>query len=185
MFRKFSAVAVCAGVLAVVALAQNPNQAGQTRTPGDENNIVRVAKRSDNLNTFTKLVREAGLAKVLEEKGPYTVFAPTDEAFNKLGKEKLESLQEPENRAELRSILEHHIRAGKFDAQQLESLREVKCLSGHPLQVTVKDKTCMVDTAKVTKADIKAENGLIHEIDTVLIPPTDNQPSRTPAGGHE
>ncbi len=132
--------------------------------------IVAVAGQQSNLKTFSKLLESSGLVETLKGKGPYTVFAPADEAFKKLGT-RLDELQKPEQKAELLRILKHHVLEGRKTAADVGNLKSAKTLAGGQVTITVKDDVVMVDTAKVAKADIEATNGLIHVIDTVLTPP--------------
>jgi uncharacterized surface protein with fasciclin (FAS1) repeats len=115
-------------------------------------------------------LQAAGLADTLKGKGPFTVFAPTDEAFNKLPAGTVESLLKPENKEKLRAILLYHVVAGDVTAAQAMKLSSAKTLSGQELKLTVVGGTVMVNDARVVKADIVASNGVIHVIDTVLIP---------------
>jgi uncharacterized surface protein with fasciclin (FAS1) repeats len=131
--------------------------------------IVAVANEQSNLKTFCKLLESAGLTETLKGKGPYTVFAPTDEAFKKLGKQ-LDELQKPEKKAELQRILKHHVLDGRKTAADVKNLKFAKTLAGDRVTIVVKDDVVMVDTAKVTKADTEASNGLIHVVDIVLMP---------------
>jgi uncharacterized surface protein with fasciclin (FAS1) repeats len=135
--------------------------------------IIEVAKSTADLKTFSKLVESAGLVETLKGKGPYTVFAPTDEAFAKLGK-RLEELQKPENKAELQRVLKNHVLEGRHAAADLKNMKSVKTLAGEHAMITVKDEVVTIDRAKVTKADTEAANGLIHVVDAVLMPPSDD-----------
>lgn len=135
--------------------------------------IVEVAKNTDDLKTFSKLLESAGLVETLKGKGPYTVFAPTDDAFSKLGK-RLEELQKPENKAELQRILKNHVLEGRHAAADIKKMKSAKTLAGERVMITVKDDVVMVDKAKVTKADTEAANGLIHVVDVVLMPESED-----------
>jgi uncharacterized surface protein with fasciclin (FAS1) repeats len=150
-----------------LSLAQVPGSAPPKPKPKD---IVDVAKETPDLKTFCKLLESAGLLDLLKGKEAHTVFAPTDEAFKKLGKE-LDELQKPENKAKLERILKHHVLEGRKTAAEVKAMKSAKTLAGEELKITVKDDVVMVDKAKVTKADMKASNGLIHVVDAVLMPP--------------
>lgn len=169
--RMIGRFVVCVTVMAFAytSMAQDPPKKPDKPEPPKAKNIVDTAKQN-KLTTFCTLVEKAGLAETLNGKGPYTVFAPTDEAFNKLGKERLENLQKPENKAELQRILKNHVLAAEKHAAEIQKMKEAETLAGTKLLITVKDNVVMIEAAKVTKADIKAGNGLIHEIDTVLMP---------------
>ncbi|MDX1484188.1 MAG: fasciclin domain-containing protein [Alphaproteobacteria bacterium] len=132
--------------------------------------IVDVAVSAGSFNTLVTAVKAAGLVETLKSKGPFTVFAPTDEAFAKLPAGTVESLLKPENKAKLKAILTYHVLSGKVMSSDIAG----KALSVPTVQgTTVKvdaTKSVMVDNAKVIKADIEASNGVIHVIDTVILP---------------
>jgi len=117
-------------------------------------------------------VQAAGLTSTLEGPGPFTVFAPTDQAFAKLPAATLESLLKPENKDKLRAILTYHVVAGNVDAAEVVKLTSVKTVEGADLKIAAVNGTVMVDNAKVVKTDIHASNGIIHVIDAVMLPPT-------------
>ena len=169
--RLAGRILTIAAVLAFVSagLAQEAPKKPAKPEPPKAKNIVDTAKEQ-KLTTFCTLVEKAGLTETLGGKGPYTVFAPTDEAFNKLGKEKLENLQKPENKAELQRILKNHILAAEKTAAEIQKMKEAETMAGTKLMITVKDNTVMIETAKVAKPDVKAGNGLIHVVDAVLMP---------------
>ncbi|MBW4592088.1 MAG: fasciclin domain-containing protein [Brasilonema angustatum HA4187-MV1] len=131
--------------------------------------VVDVASSNSSFKTLTKALKEAGLVETLSGTGPFTVFAPTDAAFNKLPKATLQKLLKPENKATLTKILTYHVVSGALDSKSLKS-GPVNSVEGSPLNVKV-GKGVTVDKAKVTKPDVTASNGVIHAIDTVLIPP--------------
>ncbi|HEU0123571.1 MAG TPA: fasciclin domain-containing protein [Bryobacteraceae bacterium] len=121
-------------------------------------------------NTLVAAVKAAGLVDTLKGAGPFTVFAPTDAAFAKLPAGTLESLLKPENKAKLQAILTYHVVAGKVMAKDAMKLSTAKTVEGHTLAIQAKGGTVMINNATVTKADVKASNGVIHVIDTVLLP---------------
>ena len=114
-------------------------------------------------------VKAAGLAETLSGKGPFTVFAPTNEAFAKLPAGTVDSLLKPENKAKLASILTYHVVAAKVMAADVKTSK-VKTVQGGELDVVVKDGAVTVDGAKVVKTDIVGSNGVIHVIDAVVLP---------------
>ena len=120
--------------------------------------------------TLVAAVKAAGLVETLKGKGPFTVFAPTDEAFAKLPKETLESLLKPENKDKLASILTYHVVAGKVTAADVVKLTEAKTVNGKSVKITVENGVVKIDGAKVTKTDVPCSNGVIHIIDTVILP---------------
>ena len=134
-------------------------------------NIVETAVAAGQFKTLAAALEAAGLIDALTGKGPFTVFAPTDEAFAKLPAGTLESLLKPENKEKLKSILLYHVVPGNVTAKQVMKLngRTVKTLEGGSIKVTTMHGVT-VDDARVTKTDIHASNGVIHVIDTVLMP---------------
>jgi uncharacterized surface protein with fasciclin (FAS1) repeats len=156
---------LAAGALAVAALTfSHPASAD---TPGT---IVDVAAGAGNFKTLVAAVKAAGLVDALSGKGPLTVFAPTDDAFAKLPPGTVETLLKPENKAKLRSILLYHVVKGDVKSSDLKDGESVKTLEGGSLKITISGGTVRVNDATVTKADIEASNGVIHVIDTVLLP---------------
>jgi uncharacterized surface protein with fasciclin (FAS1) repeats len=139
-------------------------------TAGSGKDIVDTAVSDGNFKTLVAAIQAAGLAETLNSKGPFTVFAPTDEAFNKLPAGTVETLLKPENKEKLRSILLYHVVAGNVTAAKVMKMSSAKTLDGQELNLMFNDGTVMVNDAKVIKADVMASNGVIHVIDTVLIP---------------
>jgi uncharacterized surface protein with fasciclin (FAS1) repeats len=131
--------------------------------------IVDVAASNKSFSTLVAAVKAAGLVETLKGEGPYTVFAPTDEAFAKLPKGTLESLLKPENKQKLVAILTYHVVPGKVMAKDVKS-GKVKTASGSSFKMKVSKKGVWVDNAKVVATDVKADNGVIHVIDTVILP---------------
>jgi uncharacterized surface protein with fasciclin (FAS1) repeats len=131
--------------------------------------LVAVASGADNFKTLVAAVKAAGLSETLQGKGPFTVFAPTDAAFAKLPAGTVESLLKPENRDKLVAILTYHVLPGKVLAADVKT-SEAKTVQGQSLKLVVSDAGVTVDNAKVVKTDVMAENGVIHVIDTVIIP---------------
>jgi len=134
-------------------------------------NIVETAVAAGQFKTLAAALEAAGLIDALTGKGPFTVFAPTDEAFAKLPAGTVESLLKPENKEKLKSILLYHVVPGNVTAKQVMKLngRTVKTLEGGSIKVSTMHGVT-VDDARVTKTDIQASNGVIHVIDTVMIP---------------
>ena len=153
-------------LLAVVALAGAPAIAHAA-----DKDIVATAVGAGSFTTLTKLLTDAGLVETLQGKGPFTVFAPTDEAFAKVPKEALAALAK--DPAKLKSVLLYHVVAGQVlaaDVMKLGPKAEVATVAGPKLTITIKDGAVFVDAAKVTKTDIMATNGVIHVIDAVVMP---------------
>ena len=133
--------------------------------------IVDTAVKAGSFNTLVAAVKAAGLVETLKGAGPFTVFAPTDEAFAKLPKGTVEDLLKPENKAKLTSILTYHVVPGKIMSKDIAGKAlKAKSVQGAEISVDA-TKDVMVDKAKVVKADIEASNGVIHVIDAVMLPP--------------
>jgi uncharacterized surface protein with fasciclin (FAS1) repeats len=130
--------------------------------------IVDTAVGAGSFKTLVTAVQAAGLVDTLKGKGPFTVFAPTDEAFAKLPKETLEALLK--DKAKLTAILTYHVVPGKVMAADVVKVTSAKTVNGKEVKVTVKDGTVSIDNAKVIKTDIETANGVIHVIDTVILP---------------
>ena len=121
-------------------------------------------------NTLVAAVKAAGLVDTLKGPGPFTVFAPTDEAFAKLPAGTVEDLLKPENKEKLVAILTYHVVPGKVAAQDVVKMNDAKTVNGKSVKIMSHGGKVMVDNATVTKTDIQASNGVIHVIDTVLLP---------------
>ncbi len=138
----------------------------------EKNTIVDIAAADGRFTTLVAAVQAAGLAETLSGEGPFTVFAPTDDAFAALPAGTVESLLLPENKQALTDILLYHVASGKVMAADVVNLTSVPTLLGKDVTVTVKDgKVFLNDTAEVIITDIEASNGVIHVIDAVLLPP--------------
>ena len=132
--------------------------------------IVDTAVEAGSFKTLVTAVKAAGLVDTLKGKGPFTVFAPTDEAFAKLPKGTVASLLKPENKQKLVDILTYHVVSGKVKAKKAAKLDSAKTVNGAEITIKPYGKTLMINEAKVVKADIKTSNGIIHVIDAVLLP---------------
>jgi uncharacterized surface protein with fasciclin (FAS1) repeats len=132
--------------------------------------IVDVAAGAPQFSTLVAAVKAAGLVDTLSGAGPFTVFAPTNDAFAKLPAGTVDTLLKPENRSKLRAVLLYHVVAGTIKSSDLKD-GDVKTANGEPVKVDLAGGMIKINTATVTKADIPASNGVIHAIDTVLIPP--------------
>lgn len=137
---------------------------------GMKHDIVDTAVAAGSFKTLAAALQAAGLIDTLKGAGPFTVFAPTDEAFAKLPAGTVESLLKPENKAKLTAILTYHVVPGKVMAKQAMKLKSAKTVNGKALTLKVTGGALMVDKAKVAKADIECTNGVIHVIDTVVLP---------------
>lgn len=132
--------------------------------------IVDTATAAGDFDTLVTAIQAAGLTETLRGEGPFTVFAPTDEAFAKLPAGTVESLLKPENKQQLVSILTYHVLAGKVMAADVVKLSSAETVNGQSLTIKVENGTVMVDSAKVITTDIACSNGVIHVIDAVVLP---------------
>lgn len=133
-------------------------------------NIVETAVAAGSFNTLVAAVKAAGLADVLQGDGPFTVFAPTDDAFKKIPSETIASLLEPKNKAILAGILTYHVVPGRVTADKVVGLSNATSVNGQRVDISTKDGKVFVDGAKVVTTDIACSNGIIHVIDTVIMP---------------
>jgi uncharacterized surface protein with fasciclin (FAS1) repeats len=140
-------------------------------TPAAAADIVETAVSNGSFNTLTAALQAAGLVETLKGNGPYTVFAPTDEAFKKLPAGTVENLLKPENKAQLQKVLTYHVVAGNVMSGDLKGkTTDAKTVQGSAVRVDASGNTVKVDNATVTQADVKASNGVIHVIDSVIMP---------------
>ena len=133
--------------------------------------IVSIASGNKNFSTLVTALKAADLVETLSAAGPFTVFAPTNAAFAKLPKATLANLLKPENKEQLQKILTYHVVSGAVTSKMLKSGR-VATVEGSNVTVRIRGKKVRVNNAKVIMADVKSSNGVIHAIDTVLMPPT-------------
>jgi uncharacterized surface protein with fasciclin (FAS1) repeats len=164
MPTRFMATATLAFLLAAPA-ARAQNGDGMKKPTKD---IVETAVAAGSFKTLVAAVQAAGLVETLKSKGPFTVFAPTDEAFAKLPAGTVEALLK--DKEKLAAILTYHVVSGDVRAAQAMKLSSAKTVNGQSLTIVVKDGTVMIDNAKVVKADIATTNGVIHVIDAVVLP---------------
>ena len=132
--------------------------------------IVSIAAGDGRFTTLVKALKAAGLVETLSGEGPFTVFAPTNAAFAKIPKATLASLLKPANKAKLVKILTYHVVPGSVTSKMLKSGQQVATVEGSNVTVKISRKKVMINNAKVILADVKASNGVIHAIDTVLMP---------------
>jgi uncharacterized surface protein with fasciclin (FAS1) repeats len=132
--------------------------------------IVEVAAGSEDFETLVAAVKAADLVETLSGKGPFTVFAPTNDAFAKLPKRRLTALLKPENKKRLTGVLTYHVVPGKVMAADVVKLKKAKTVQGSSVQIKVSDGKVQVDNANVVKTDIACKNGVIHVIDAVILP---------------
>ena len=163
--RKQIATLLAAGALLALPFTQ------AKKCKSDCKDIVSTAVEAGKFNTLATALKSAGLVKTLQGDGPFTVFAPTDKAFAKLPKGTVEELLKPANRDRLVSILTYHVVPGEVESNEAVKLTEAKAVSGDKLTLKVKAGSLFLNDSKVIAADVNASNGVIHVIDTVLIPP--------------
>jgi transforming growth factor-beta-induced protein len=162
MKKMLKSVTVAAAVAVMVLVA--------TSARAQEKDIVDTAVAAGSFKTLAAALTAGDLVQTLKGKGPFTVFAPTDEAFAKLPAGTLADLLKPENKAKLVSILTYHVVPGKVMASQVTGLKSAKTVNGQSVTISVMDGKVMIDKAHVVKTDIATSNGVIHVIDTVLLP---------------
>ena len=140
-------------------------------TMAQDKDIVGLAVGNDDLSTLVAAVKAAGLVETLQSAGPFTVFAPTNAAFEALPDGTLESLLKPENKAKLVSILTYHVVGAKVMSTDLSNGQKAKTVEGQEIKVTINSNGVMINDAKVVAADVSATNGVVHVIDKVILPP--------------
>lgn len=133
-------------------------------------NVLEAASANGSFETFGKAVEIAGLGDTLRSPGPYTVFAPTDAAFELLPTGVLETLYEPENKEELISILNYHMVSGRKSIEDVGKWTAARTLNGQPALITRVENQLSIDGAKITNGDIHSNNGVLHGIDKVIMP---------------
>lgn len=136
-----------------------------------KHNIVETAQAAGQFETLLAAATAAGLAETLSDDGPYTVLAPTDEAFAALPEGTIEHLLKEENVEQLKAILLYHVIDGSVMAETVVTLEEADTLQGSPVSITVEEEAVMINDAEVVKTDVVASNGVIHVINKVLLPP--------------
>jgi uncharacterized surface protein with fasciclin (FAS1) repeats len=135
-----------------------------------DKDIVEIAASAGSFNTLVAAVKAAGLVDTLKGKGPLTVFAPTDEAFAKLPAGTVENLLKPENKDKLTAVLTYHVVPARVTAGEVVNLSSAPTVNGRALRINAQDGRVMVDNAQVVQTDIMATNGVIHVIDSVILP---------------
>jgi uncharacterized surface protein with fasciclin (FAS1) repeats len=167
MMRTWKQSILAVTVLAAISVGLAMSLAA---SPAAKRDIVDTAVASGSFKTLTAAIQAAGLTDTLKGKGPFTVFAPTDDAFAKLPAGTVDNLLKPENKQKLVAILTYHVVSGRVTAAQVSKMTEAKTLNGKELAIRTDMGHVMINDATVIKADIECSNGVIHVIDTVLIP---------------
>ena len=161
-------VAACGGGGSDTTDSAATSQGDATATTNE--NIVAVAQETPDLSILVEALSAAGLVETLEAPGPYTVFAPTNAAFEALGGT-LDTLLEPANKAELADILTYHVVPGELTSSELSNGQMLETVQGGSLEVKIANGNVTVNGAKVANPNVEASNGVVHVIDEVLIPP--------------
>ena len=163
---KFQIASVVSAAVVAVGLAF-----GSADTRAAQKDIVDTAVDAGQFKTLAAALDAAGLIDTLKGNGPFTVFAPTDAAFAKLPPGTVDNLLKPENKDQLVAILTYHVVSGKVMAVDVVKLKEAKTVNGKMIDIETKGDAVMVNDARVTATDIGASNGVIHVVDTVILPP--------------
>lgn len=156
--------------IGTVALGMTVGSSTGRAADAPTKDIVDTAVAAGSFTTLAKALEAAGLVGTLKGAGPFTVFAPTDDAFAKLPAGTLDTLLKPENQAKLKRILTYHVVPGRVMAADVVKLHSAKAVSGDTIAIATHGGGVTVDNARVVKTDIAATNGVIHVIDTVIIP---------------
>ncbi|WP_420386987.1 fasciclin domain-containing protein [Roseivirga sp.] len=143
-----------------------------SQSQAQSKDIVDLAVGNENLSTLVAAVKAGGLVETLKGEGPFTVFAPTDEAFAALPKGTLEMLLKPENKDKLVAVLTYHVVSGKVMSTDLSNGQKAKTVQGENVSVDISYGNVKISGAKVIAADVKASNGVVHVIDKVILPPS-------------
>jgi len=165
--KSLTVICLLLGLIFIQAGCEDKADAGYGPRKMD---IVDTAASAGNFSTLVTAIKAAGLVDTLKGSGPFTVFAPTDEAFAKLPKGTLEDLLKPENKEKLASILTYHVVPGKVSAAEVVKLNSAKTVNGKSVHIRTKHRDVLVNSSEVIKTDIDCTNGIIHVIDTVLMP---------------
>jgi transforming growth factor-beta-induced protein len=156
--------------LALIAGCASHSRSGQAGGNGERKDIVDTAVEARSFKTLAAALQAADLIEALKGPGPFTVFAPTDEAFAQLPEGTVAELLKPENKAVLTSILTYHVVSGNVTSDQVVKLNSAPTLNGQSVKIAVRNGNVHVDDAKVVTADVRASNGVIHVIDKVILP---------------
>lgn len=161
---------------AIASSTEANTAAGQASVKDDASmkDIVKVAVRSADHTTLVRALKQAELVDVLANPGPFTVFAPTNEAFNKLPKGTLDDLMKPEKKTDLQNILQYHVTTSSLKADYFKDGQTIGMVNGDHIAVSVKDGKIVLNNSATIVASVQASNGLVHIVDAVLLPPAKN-----------
>ena len=168
MKRATLSVLLISTILMVGVCLAGSNSMDASKDASSAADIVDTAVAAGNFQTLVSAVEEAGLVDTLKGEGPFTVFAPTDEAFAKIPQDQLESLMA--NKTQLTAVLTYHVVAGKVMSTDLSDDMAVATVQGENVTINLDEGSVMVNDANVVQADIECSNGVVHAIDTVLMP---------------
>lgn len=174
-------------ILVGLAVLTAPVSAQQSDMADDGPNVVETAVQADDFTILAQALEAADLVGALQGEGPFTVFAPTDAAFEALPEGQLETLLKPENKAQLQAILKYHVVSGAAMASDVTGMDAAPTLEGRSVQFQVDDGAVTLmgqNTATVVQADIEASNGVVHVIDGVLLPPEQQENKATSDEGY-
>lgn len=160
MMKRLLATVVAFGVVVGSAIAAH-----------HKDTLVHVASKDDRFTTLVKAVKAADLADTLKSKGPFTVFAPTNQAFSKLPDGTVETLLKPENKDKLRAVLTYHVVPKKVMSADLSGTTMAETVNGKKLEISAEYGEVTANNANVVATDIEADNGVIHVVDSVVLPP--------------
>ena len=170
-------------MLASVFMLAFTQKTADEATIDHHNKIVSIAQDTDQLSTLVTAVKAAELVETLNGDGPFTVFAPTNQAFANLPEGTLNMLLEEENKPQLQGILTYHVVAGKIMSSDLEDGQMVETVQGNKIKVSLSDGA-MINKANVVKADVEAANGVVHIIDSVIMPSDNEEDMESDEGGY-
>lgn len=175
---RFNVMLLTGFLLASVSMASSPPYGESNDLPAvinpteGEKDIVALASATDFLSTLVAAVQAGDLVEVLQGEGPFTVFAPTNKAFDALPEGTLDNLLKPENKDQLIAILTYHVVPAQVLSSDLSDGMTAETVNGAEVTITIENGTVKVNGAEVTKADIQASNGVVHVIDKVILPPS-------------
>jgi len=168
LHKIFSSKLITSAIVLSLIITSSIIAGDHHKKKGSDKDIVTIAVESGNFTTLAKALTETGLVEALLGEGPFTVFAPTDEAFNKLPEGTIEALLK--DKETLKTILLYHVVSGNVTSKEVVNLNKAETLAGKNIMIKSSDAGVMINDSKVTTVDVMASNGVIHIIDTVLIP---------------
>lgn len=160
-------------IIACIGFTDSFGQSKKNRSQAS-GSIVELARKNRQLSTFVKAIKAADLEEILEEAGPYTVFAPSNAAFDSLPEGATSDLMQPENKEKLKEILLNHVVEGKYNSKSLENGKTFKAAGGQELGISALGGKIMAGGVEVSKPDIAATNGVIHIVNRVIVPPAES-----------